>query len=164
MRRKGFKELRKRTDVPVCGGEIITTPKEMIDRLNAGVYAFVQPDASVIGGISAVMEIFAAAKKKDVGVVVHAWGGAAAIMASYYAAFAGDGSLVEFPMLDFPLGTEMIGDQGRIEKGRLIRPTAPGIGVTLTPEMEARYPFDDTAVYSCMLQDYGPPPDEYWKR
>jgi L-alanine-DL-glutamate epimerase-like enolase superfamily enzyme len=160
---EGFKALRKRIDVPVCGGEIITTPREMIDRLNDGVYAFVQPDASVIGGISAVMDIFEAARKKDVGVVVHAWGGAAAIMASYHAAFAAGGSLVEFPMLAFPLGTEMIGDQGMIEMGRLIRPTAPGIGVTLTPEMEARYPFDDSAVYSCMLQDYGPPPDEYWK-
>jgi L-alanine-DL-glutamate epimerase-like enolase superfamily enzyme len=161
---EGFKELRSRIDVPVCGGEIITTPKEMIDRLNDGVYDFVQPDASVIGGIGAVMDIFAAARKKDVDVVVHAWGGAVAIMASYHAAFAAGGSLVEFPMLAFPLGAEMIGDQGRIEKGRLLKPTAPGIGVTLTPEMEARYPFDESAVYSCMLHDWGPPPDEYWRR
>ena len=161
---EGFKELRSRTDVPVCGGEIITTPKEMIDRINDGVYAFVQPDASVIGGISAVMEIFAAARARRTGVVVHAWGGAAAIMASYHAAFAAGGELVEYPMLAFPLGTEMIGDQGRIEGGHLIRPTAPGLGLTLTPEMEARYPFDETAVYSCMLHDWGPPPDEDWKR
>ena len=110
-----------------------------------GVYDGVQPDASVMGGISAVMEIFARrAKETGTRVVVHAWGGAAAIMASYHAAFAAGGDLVEYPMLDFPLGAEMIGDQGRIEDGRLLRPTAPGIGVTLTPEMEARYPFDET--------------------
>ncbi|HKX08572.1 MAG TPA: enolase C-terminal domain-like protein [Stellaceae bacterium] len=161
---EGFKELRTRIDVPVYGGEIITTPKEMIERMKNGVYAAVQPDASVIGGISAVMEIFTAGKKYDVGVVVHAWGGAAAIMASYHAAFAGGGKLVEFPMLDFPLGAEMIGDQGRIEGGRLMRPTAPGLGLTLTPAMEARYPFDESAVYCCVLHDWGPPPDEYWKR
>lgn len=58
---EGFRELRRRIDVPVCGGEIITTPKEMIERINADVYDFVQPDASVMGGISAVMEVFAAA-------------------------------------------------------------------------------------------------------
>lgn len=150
--------------VPVCGGEIITTPKEMIERLNADVYEFVQPDASVMGGISAVMDVFAAAGKKGVDVVVHAWGGAAAIMASYHAAFAGGGKLVEYPMLAFPLGTEMIGDQGRIEGGRLLRPTAPGIGITLTSEMEARYPFDEQAVNSCVLHDWGPPPDSYWTR
>ena len=159
---ENFKRLRSLIDVPVYGGEIITTPKEMRERMRNGVYAAVQPDASVIGGISAVMEIFEEAKNTGTDVVVHAWGGAAAIMASYHAAFAAGGKLVEFPMLAFPLGEEMIGDQGRIERGRLLRPTAPGLGLTLTPEMEARYPFDPTAVYSCVLTDFGPPPDSYW--
>lgn len=159
---EGFKELRRRIDIPVYGGEIITTPKEMITRMRDGVYDAVQPDASVMGGISAVMDVFAAARETGTRVVVHAWGGAAAIMASYHAAFAADGDLVEYPMLDFPLGAEMIGDQGQIVNGRLIRPTAPGVGVTLTPEIEARYPFDPAAVYSCALIDFGPPPDEYW--
>ncbi|MBI1779110.1 MAG: mandelate racemase/muconate lactonizing enzyme family protein [Proteobacteria bacterium] len=161
---EGFRELRRRIDVPVCGGEIITTPKEMIERINADVYEFVQPDASVMGGISAVMDVFQAAKVKGIDVVVHAWGGAAAIMASYHAAFAARGRLVEFPMLAFPLSAEMMADQGRIVGGRLLRPTAPGLGLTLTPEMEERYVFDPTAVYSCALIDYGPPPDSYWAR
>ena len=161
---EGFRELRSRINVDVCGGEIITTPKEMIERINDDVYDFVQPDASVMGGISAVMDVFEAANTKGTPVVVHAWGGAAAIMASYHAAFAAGGKLVEFPMLDFPLGREMMGDQGRIVDGKLIRPTAPGLGLTLTPEMEVRYPFDETAVYSCALIDFGPPPDSYWAR
>lgn len=161
---EGFKELRSRVDIKICGGEIITTPKEMINRINDDVYEFVQPDASVIGGIGAVMDIFTAAREKGTGVVVHAWGGAVAIMASYHAAFAANGELVEYPMLDFPLGREMIGDQGTIKAGRLIKPTAPGIGITLTKDIEARYPFDESAVYSCMLNDWGPPPDRYWQR
>ena len=161
-RPEGFKALRARVDIPICGGEIITTPKEMIDRIDEDVYDFVQPDASVIGGIGAVLRVFRAAAARGTGVVVHAWGGAAAIMASYHAAFAGGGRLVEYPMLAFPLGAAMIGDRARIEGGRLLRPTAPGIGVTLPPDMEAAYPFDETAVYSCMLADYGPPPDDYW--
>lgn len=158
----GFRELRQRIDVPVCGGEIITTPREMIERIDSDVYDFVQPDASVMGGISAVMEVFEAAAWKQTGVVVHAWGGAAAIMASYHAAFAAGGELVEYPMLAFPLSDEMLTDQARIEGGRLLRPTAPGLGLTLTPEIEARYPFDETAVYCCILNDWGPPPDSYW--
>ncbi len=161
---EGFRELRSRIDVPVYGGEIITTPKEMIDRIKQGAYDCVQPDASVMGGISAIMDVFAAAKTSGTRVVVHAWGGAAAIMASYHAAFAAGGDLVEYPMLDFPLGAEMIGDQGRIEGGRLLKPSASGIGVTLTTEIETRYPFDPAAVYSCVLHDWGPPPDEYWRR
>ncbi len=159
---EGFRALRARIDVPVYGGEIITTPKEMRERMRQGAYDAVQPDASVIGGISAVMEIFEESRSTGTDVIVHAWGGAAAIMASYHAAFAAGGKLVEYPMLAFPLGEEMIGDQGRIENGRLIRPTAPGLGIALTAEMEARHPFDPTAVYSCVLNDWGPPPDSYW--
>ncbi|MDF0597647.1 mandelate racemase/muconate lactonizing enzyme family protein [Psychromarinibacter halotolerans] len=161
---ENFRALRDRIDVPVYGGEIITTPKEMIERLQAGCYDGVQPDASVIGGISAVMDIFAAAKPENVRVIVHAWGGPAAIMASYHAAFAGHGDLVEWPMLYHPLTDDMIGDRAPIVAGRLTRPDSPGIGVELTPEIEARYPFDPSAVYSCMLAEYGPPPESYWTR
>ncbi len=157
-----FALLRQRTDVQICGGETITTPKELVDRARLGAFDFVQPDASVIGGIGAVMDVFRGARDCGVDVVVHAWGGAVAIMASYHAAFAAGGSLVEYPMLAYPLAGEMIGDQGRILEGRLLRPTAPGLGVTLTEDMERRYPFDETAVYNCMLHDWGPPPDEYW--
>jgi len=157
-----FRALRAAIDVPVAGGETLTTPQEMIRRIAEGAYDLVQPDASVIGGLGAVMQVFAAAKGTGTGVVVHAWGGAAAIMASYHAAFAGGGDLVEYPMLDFPLGREMIGDSAPIRAGRLQRPDMPGLGLTLTPEIEARYPFDPTAVYCCLLADYGPPPDRYW--
>ena len=134
----------------------------MIERINNNVYDFVQPDASVIGGIGAVLDIFLAAKKQGTDVVVHAWGGPVAIMASYHAAFAGGGHLVEYPMLSFPLGEEMIGDSMRIQHGRLHRPDAPGLGVLLTDDIEKRYPFDETAVYTCKLIDHEKPPESYW--
>ena len=41
----------------------------MIARANKGVYDFVQPDASVIGGISAVMEIISAVGAMDIDTV-----------------------------------------------------------------------------------------------
>ena len=135
----------------------------MIWRLRNGVYDFVQPDASVIGGLLAVMEVFAAARREQVDVVVHAWGGQVAIMASYHAAFAGGGRLAEYPMLAFPLGPEMLTEPLRIVDGELRRPEAPGIGTRLTPEIESRYPFDTSAVYSCKLQEYERHPEEYWR-
>ena len=116
---ESLKQFSSSSDIPAYGAEIITTPKEMTTRIHDGVYDCVQPDASVMGGISAVMEIFAAAKETGPRVVFRAWGGAAAILASYHAAFAAGGDLVEFPMLDFPLGAEMIGGQATIEGGRL---------------------------------------------
>ena len=96
-----FAALRQRTDVQICGGETITTPKELLDRARLGAFDFVQPDASVIGGIGAVMDVFRGARDCGVDIVVHAWGGAVAIMASYHAAFAAGGSLVEYPCWPF---------------------------------------------------------------
>jgi len=37
------------------------------------------------------------------------------------------------------------------------------IGINLTPEIELKYPFDNTAVYYCMRNDASPPPDSYWQ-
>ena len=159
---EGFKALRRCVSPKVCGGEIITTPKEMIDRIRDQVYDFVQPDASVIGGIGAVMEVFDKAFQMNTEVVVHAWGGPVAIMASYHAAFAGRGQLVEFPMLNFPLGDEMLGESKAIEKGYLLRPDGPGLGITFSEEIEEKYRFDQTAVYSCKTLDRGKPLESYW--
>ena len=147
----------------VCGGEIITTPTEMNERIRNQVYDFVQPDASVIGGIGAVMEVFEQANQMNTEVVVHAWGGPVAIMASYHAAFAGGGNLVEFPMLDFPLGDEMLGESKAILNGFLLRPDGAGLGITFNDEIENKYRFDETAVYSCKTLDRGKPPESYWE-
>ncbi|MGA1547675.1 MAG: mandelate racemase/muconate lactonizing enzyme family protein [bacterium] len=160
---EGFKELRKKTRVPVCGGEIITTPWDMISRMRDHVYEFVQPDASVIGGFSALEEIFAASEKTKTAAVVHAWGGPVAMMANYHAAFGLGGKLVEYPMLAFPLGDVLLADSLRIENGHIICPTTPGIGIEITPEVEAEFPFDPEAVYSCKLLNRGAPSDESWK-
>ncbi|MGA1645233.1 MAG: mandelate racemase/muconate lactonizing enzyme family protein [bacterium] len=160
---EGFKELRKKTRVPVCGGEIITTPWDMISRMRDHVYEFVQPDASVIGGFSALEEVFAASEKTKTAAVVHAWGGPVAMMANYHAAFGLGGKLVEYPMLAFPLGDVLLADSLRIENGHIICPTTPGIGIEITPEVEAEFPFDPEAVYSCKLLNRGAPSDESWK-
>ncbi len=160
---EGFKELRKKTRVPVCGGEIITTPWDMISRMRDHVYEFVQPDASVIGGFSALEEIFSASRETKTAAVVHAWGGPVAMMANYHAAFGLGGKLVEYPMLAFPLGDALLADSLRIENGHIICPSTPGIGIEITPEVEAEFPFDPEAVYSCKLLNRGAPSDDSWK-
>ena len=55
-------------------------------------------------------------------------GGPAAIVASYHAAFAGEGNLVEYPILAFLLGDEILGESLSIKNGLLKRPDGPGLG------------------------------------
>ena len=160
---KGFKKLKENFDIKICGGEIITTQEEMISRINLGTYDFVQPDASVIGGIQSVLEIFNHAKSKGVDTVVHAWGGPVAIMANYHACFAAGGKLVELPMIPYELEPDLFTDQRKIVDGCLVRPKKPGIGITMNDNIEKKYKFDESAVYSCVVVDRGQPNDDYWK-
>lgn len=159
----GFKKLKDKFDIKICGGEIITTQEEMISRINLGTYDFVQPDASVIGGIQAVLEVFKHARSKSVDTVVHAWGGPVAIMANYHACFAAGGNLVELPMIPYDLEPVLFTDQRKIIDGYLIRPEKPGISITMSEDIENKYIFDESAVYSCVVVDRGQPNDSYWK-
>jgi len=108
----------------------------------------------------AVKEIFQYTKTKP---VVHAWGGPVAIMANYHVAFGCNGSLVEYPMIPYKLEPLMFNDQRNIKNGNLLRPENPGIGITMNNEIEKDYPFDEKAVYSCVVVDRGQPNDDYWK-
>jgi len=142
--------LRAKLNVKICGGEIVTTAQELCQRVAARLYDFVQPDATVIGGILQVMEVIAACRHHGSRTVIHCWGGAVCMMANYHAAFAGGEELAEWPMLQFPIREAMMVEPLRIEKGQLHAPTAPGLGVKLTSEIEKKYPFSEDAVYSCM--------------
>ena len=157
---KGFKKLKETLNIDICGGEVITTPLEMIERINLDIYNFVQPDASVIGGMHAVKEVFEHAKTKP---VVHAWGGPVAIMANYQVAFGCNGNLVEFPMIPYKLEPIMFGDQRVIKDGNLLRPENPGIGITMNDKIEKDFSFDKESVYSCVVVDRGQPKDSFWK-
>ena len=66
-------------------------------------------------------------------------------------------------MLDFPLGDEMLGESKVIENGFLLRPDTPGLGITWNESIENKYPFDESAVYSCKTLDRGKPPESYWE-
>ncbi len=154
-------ELRKRTSTPVAGGEIVTTARELVARVANGFYGIVQPDATVIGGITPVMEVFEAAKKAKSQVYVHCWGGPVGMLANYHAALAGGGPRVEWPMPDYPLRAAMFEPGLRVAGGELRLGEVPGLGAVLTPEIERRFSFKEEAVYRCLV-DPKAIPDVTW--
>lgn len=162
MEIENFPLLRSRAGVRVCGGETLTTAQEMCRRVEIGCYDFSQPDATVIGGLGQTMEVFAAGRKCRVDTVVHCWGGPAGMMANFHAAFAGGGPLVEWPMPAYPLREVMMVEPLRVESGKLVAPTAPGLGVRLTPDIEREFAFREDAVYRCLGAPISSPP-ELWE-
>jgi len=155
-------QLRQKIDTPVAGGEIITTPQEMITRIAGGCYDIAQPDATVIGGIQPTLEVFYASRTWGCRVFVHCWGGPVGMMANFHAALAGGGHIVEWPLPRYPLREMMVSKPWRIENGYLQLPEEPGLGVILTPEIEKKFPFREDAVYSCKV-DPSIAPKADWK-
>ena len=158
-----YPELKKRAQSRIAGGEIVTTEAELIARVRQQYYHIAQPDATVVGGIRPVIDIFAAAQAQQVETVVHCWGGPVGMMANYHAAVAGKAELVEWPMPAFPLREVMVEEPWQIASGMLTLPTLLGLGVKLTPEVERQYPFRPEAVYQCLPTNHYQYDAALWK-
>lgn len=143
--------LRKLAGVPIAGGEIITTPGELATRLSDGCYDIVQPDATVIGGVGPVLEVFAKAREAGAKVYVHCWGAGVGMLANYHAAAARAGDMVEWPLPAYPLRQALFAEQVAVRGGLLELPDVPGLGAKLTPEIERAFPFREDTVYRCLV-------------
>ena len=154
-------ELRGLCGVPIAGGEIVTTPQELCRMIRRGLYDIAQPDATVIGGLTALRRVFEAARGAGVTVAVHAWGAAGCLMANYHAAFAFGGTWAEWPLPRYRLREALLTAPLRIEDGSLARPDAPGLGLTLTDEVERTFPHRLDAVYHCLGVPYEVPAEAF---
>ncbi len=158
----GLGVLRQKLDVPICGGEIVTTPDELCYRVEQKRYDFVQPDATVIGGVLAVMQVFDACTRHGSSAVVHAWGSAVCLAANYHAAFAGGAELAEWPIPTYELRAVLFDEALTVREGRLKAPERPGLGVTLSPEIERAFPFREEAIYQCFPNPVRVAPESAW--
>jgi L-alanine-DL-glutamate epimerase-like enolase superfamily enzyme len=137
-----YAELRRATSVPISGGEGITTAAQFEQWLRADAFDLAQPDATIVGGIGEARRVCEFARAYDVQVSVHVWGSAPTIMANYNLAFTQQNCVwLERPMMHNPLDEELLVEPIRMENGYAKPPAAPGLGIKLTPEIKAKYPY-----------------------
>jgi L-alanine-DL-glutamate epimerase-like enolase superfamily enzyme len=139
---ESYAELRRATSVPIAGGEGITTASQFEQWVRAGAFDLAQPDATIIGGIGEARRACESARAHDVRVAVHVWGAAPAMMANYHLAFTQANSVwLERPTMYNPLEQELLVAPLQMEDGYAMPSTTPGLGVQLTPEIKAKYPY-----------------------
>lgn len=155
--------LRSKINTKIAGGEIVTTEIELCKRIKNGIYDIVQPDATVIGGITSVLDVFSTAQRYSKEVVVHCWGGPVGMMANFHAALAGGGRLAEWPIPDFPLRNAMVSNAWKIENGLLEISDTPGLGVKLNESIEKKYSFREDAVYNCLVDASSCSDNKFWE-
>ncbi|APU14727.1 MULTISPECIES: galactonate dehydratase [Actinoalloteichus] len=130
-------DVVRASPVPIACGERLYSRGEFLPVLQAGI-AVAQPDLSHAGGISEVRRIGSLAETFDVPLAPHCPLGPISLAASLQIAFSTPNFLIqeqslgihynaEADLLDYVLDREMF----RFVDGHLLRPTGPGLGVTI---------------------------------
>ena len=135
-----FVQLRRRSPVPIAGGEVLTRRQAFQPWLQAGAFDIVQPDVTKVGGISEERRIGWMAQENGVRFIPHGWNTALGLAADLHLSSAfPDTDLVEFitgsPYIDELTvgGWQLDGD------GMLAIPDGPGLGIELDMDAVARH-------------------------
>jgi D-galactarolactone cycloisomerase len=145
----GYPELRSRLELPLAGGEGLTSRAVAYELLRRGCFDIIQPDVSICGGIAETVFIGELARLAGVSCIPHCWAGGLVLAATLQvAALLPDVSRmpgvdepeVEFDVTENPFRTEVIvGNPFALHDGFLHLPTAPGLGVEIDETVLARY-------------------------
>lgn len=138
---RGYAELTDKAPIPVAGGEQLSTYEEFAVFADHNAFAIAQPDAAWLS-LSDFGKVAARFDEDGRGVAPHAWGAGAAVLQNVHAAFAAPNTvIVELPPAAGPMHREIWGDALVVEDGHVLPPSAPGLGVVLTPELKERFAF-----------------------
>jgi L-alanine-DL-glutamate epimerase-like enolase superfamily enzyme len=135
-----FVELRRRTSVPVAGGEVLTRRQAFAPLLRAGAFDIVQPDVTKVGGISESRRIAWMAEEHGARLIPHGWNTAVGVAADLQLASAFPGTdLIEY-IAGSPYVDELAAGGWTLDAdGMLPIPEAPGLGIELDQSALSRY-------------------------
>ncbi len=132
--------LRRRSPVPIAGGEVLTRRQSFQPWLEAGAFDVVQPDVTKVGGISEERRIGWMAQEHGVRFIPHGWNTAVGLAADLQLASAFSGTdLVEY-LTGSPYVDEIAAGGWRLDAdGMLPISDKPGLGIELDRDAVARY-------------------------
>jgi len=138
----GYAQLCRHTTTPIAGGECLTASYEWRVFTEQDSFDIGQPDASFTGGLVEFLAVAEMLKKKGRKVATHAWGAGGCLMQNLHAGFATENTcILEIPPDYGGLHTDLIDGGFRMQEGYVLPPDRPGLGIVLTDEIKARYPF-----------------------
>lgn len=126
---EGHAQLAAALDTPVASGEMLTSVAEHWELIRLNAVDILQPDAARVGGITQFLKILSLAEHKSLTLAPHF---AMEIHIHLAAATTKESWVEHFDWLD-PLFNERLETRG----GRMLVPTRPGLGVTLSEQARA---------------------------
>jgi L-alanine-DL-glutamate epimerase-like enolase superfamily enzyme len=138
-----YARINAAVDMPITGGESLTTLEQFRPYLDAGAYDIVQMDAGLCG-ITELMRIAKMAARYGVDVCPHGWHNILMGLANGHAVAAlPNGRVLELCMIQGPLQWEMLAERPPAEDGHLVIGDRPGLGGELADGVEGIFPYID---------------------
>ena len=137
-----YAELCRRAEVPIAGGECLTAASEWKTFTDVDAFDIGQPDASFTGGLGEFMRIAAVLQERKRKIATHSWGAAGSLMQNVHCGFASANTLIlEVPPGFGPMHRELLDGSFVMRDGKVLPPDRPGLGICLTDDIKARFPF-----------------------
>ena len=126
--------------MPVAGGESGYGVEFFDGLLDQRAVAVVMPDVKYCGGVAEAAHAGRSAIERGGGVSLHSPSGPISLLASGHATAALDGALpLEHAVHEVDWRADLIEPSERIEGGRLLLPSSPGLGAALNTEVVRRH-------------------------
>ena len=139
---EGHAIVREKGRTPIAVGENLQMSYAFENFILRGAVDFIQPDVARAGGITEIRKITALAAKHNVPASFHTWGDGVALAASVHLSAAlKDCIVMELDYTYNPLREELLQKPFIVQKGCLIPPEKPGLGVELNQQALERFAF-----------------------
>jgi L-alanine-DL-glutamate epimerase-like enolase superfamily enzyme len=150
---EAYLQLKAKDLVPLASGEHEPSEERYLDLILSQAVDYVQMDVCCQGGFAQGRRLFAEIARAGLRFAFHSWGTALEVIAAAHVGICWPEQVVEwleYPcyatsdragMYPFPLASEIVKDPLALERGDLIVPRAPGLGVTVDESVVERYPW-----------------------
>jgi galactonate dehydratase len=138
-----------RSPIRIASGETFDSIGQFHDLAAAGGVSVLQPEPMSLGGIGATLDVAAIARGSGAWIAPHQSGGPVATAVCLQLAACVPNFLIQehFDAFNEPWTRELVSWTPTVDArtGHVDLPTAPGLGVTLDPEVAAAHPYDPQA-------------------
>jgi len=148
-----YLRLKEKDLVPLAAGEHEPSEKSYLDLILTQAVDYVQMDVCCQGGYSLGRRLFAEVSRQGLRFAFHSWGTALEVIAAAHLGICWPeivAAWLEYPcysspdragMYPFPLAAEILKEPLELDRGDLLVPKTPGLGVTVDESVVDRYPW-----------------------
>ena len=127
-----YKEIKKKSKIPIAVGEAYTSFEEFNTLINSNCCDYIQPDVTQCGIIDTI-KICKLGKKKGKKISLHVWGSSLSFLINLHVAIAfKEVDFIEYPLVKLSIMNEKISQNFKINKNKFqINKNIKGLGLNI---------------------------------